>query len=196
MLMDDQRLTKKEKYFLKKQQKERDRLDKIRRQKIKKIIIISLPLILIVSGIVWGLVNYFFQEKEEVHFGISQIEIDPLEYNAGVVSMSDESVKYTFEIRNKGEGDLELNEIWTSCMCTTARLKVNDKVSPEFGMHGNSKFWSQKIAPGEIGYLEVVFDQAFHGPTGTGKMIRLIYLSTNDPENGKVEIKLSADVIN
>lgn len=185
----------KKKYISRKKEKEQRRLQKEGQRKIKKTIIISLLLILVVGGITWGSVNYFLQAKEEIHLGIPQIEINPLEYDAGIVSMNDELVKYTFEIKNKGVGDLELNEIWTSCMCTTARLRVNNKVSPEFGMHDNPKFWSQKIAPGETGYLEVVFDQAFHGPAGTGEIIRVIYLSSNDPENGEVGIKLLAKVI-
>ena len=56
-------------------------------------------------------------------------------------------------------------------------------------------FWSQKIAPGEIGYLEVTFDPAFHGPGGTGSVIRAIYLSTDDPKNKTAEVKLLVNVI-
>lgn len=186
----------KKKYVSRKKEKEEKRLQKERRRKTKKTVILSLLSILIIGGIAWGSVSYFLQAKEGGYSGIPQIAIDPLDYDAGVVSMSDESVKYTFEIKNKGNGDLELNKIWTSCMCTTAHLRVDNKVSPEFGMHNNIKFWSQKIAPNAIGYLDVVFDQAFHGPMGTGEIVRLIYLSTNDPNNKDVEIKLSADVTN
>lgn len=81
-------------------------------------------------------------------------------------------------------------------MCTTAVLKVGDKTSPEFGMHDNAAFWSQNITPGETGYLEVVFDPAFHGPQGVGQALRVIYLTTNDPENKKAEARLIANVVN
>lgn len=79
-------------------------------------------------------------------------------------------------------------------MCTTAKLKVGDKESPEFGMHDNSVFWSQKIAPGQVGYLDVAFDPAYHGPQGTGPVVRAIYFSTDDPQNKTSQVRLLADV--
>lgn len=190
--MEDHRLTKKEKYLLKKQRKEQERLEKARRKKIKKIVKIFLPLILIAGGLVFVLANYSPAEDQG---GMSRIEIDPWEYNAGTVSMAEGLVKKTYEIKNNGDGDLKISSIKTSCMCTTVRLKVGDKTSPEFGMHSNSAFWSQKIAPGEIGYLEVVFDPAFHGPQGTGSVVRVVSLSTDDPQNKEAKIRLIANVI-
>ena len=80
-------------------------------------------------------------------------------------------------------------------MCTTARLKVGDKESGEFGMHDNPAFWSQRIVPGETGFLEVSFDPMFHGEDGTGSMVREVYLSTNDSENKKAALRLIINVI-
>lgn len=196
--MENHRLTKKEKYFLKKEKKEQERFQKIRRQKIKKIFVISLIsllAVLIVGGAVFGIVNYLSKKEAGGNQGIPKIEINPEKYDAGTVSMADGLVKHTYEIKNTGEGDLKIMDIKTSCMCTTARLKVGNKESPKFGMHNNPKFWSQKIAPGETGFLEVTFDPAFHGPQGTGKAVRAVYLSTNDPKNEKVEVRLIADVV-
>lgn len=148
--------------------------------------------LLITAGLVFGL-PYLSQEE-----GKGRIEIVPLEYDAGIVSMADGLVKHTYEIRNKGAGDLEIDRIWTNCGCTTAILKAGDKVSPKFGMpsHGiNPIFWSQKIAPEETGFLEVFFDPAFHGPEGTGFAVRVVSLSTNDPQNKKAEVRLIANVV-
>ena len=97
-----------------------------------------------------------------------------------------------FEMKNTGDGDLKIDSIWTSCHCTTAKLTANGKTSAEFGMDKYST--SQKIAPGESGFLEVTFDPAFHGPQGIGAAVREIYLSTNDPLNPKARIQLSANV--
>lgn len=127
--------------------------------------------------------------------GQGKIEISPLEYDAGTVSMAEGLVKRTYEIKNTGEGDLKIDRIWTSCMCTTARLKVGDETSPEFGMHDNPVFWSQKIAPGQISYLEVVFDPAFHGKQGIGGIIRAVYVSSDDAQNQKTEVKLIVNVV-
>ncbi len=185
-------LTKKEKYLLKKQTKEEDRGHSLKRQKTKKIVLIALGLIFVGSIIVFGITNY---SPEQGNQGLPQVEVAPLEYDAGTVSMNDGLVSHTYEVKNNGEGDLKINNIWTSCMCTTARLKVGDKESGEFGMHSSTTFWSQKISPGETGYLEVVFDPAFHGPEGVGLATRAVYLSTNDPQNKEVVVKLIVDVV-
>ena len=189
--MSNRELTGKERYELRKKEKEKEYLGKIRKKKIKKITMVLLPLALIIGSIVLALTNYSPRETQ----GRAKIEINPLEYDAGTVSMAAGLVKKTYEIKNTGDGDLKIDRIWTSCHCTTARLKVGEKVSSEFGMDGSSPFWSQKIAPGQTGYLEVTFDPAYHGPAGLGPVIRAIYLSTNDPQNKKVEVRLSANVI-
>lgn len=190
--MENHQLTKREKYLLKKQMKEKERLRQVRNKKIKKILLISLPTLFVIGGIVFGIINY---SPEERHPGTPKIEINPQEYDAGTVSMAAGLVKYTYEIKNTGDGDLNIDKIWTSCHCTTAKLRVGDKTSGEFGMTSNQVFWSQKIAPGETGYLEVVFDPAYHGPRGIGQAVRSVYLSTNDPQNKKAEVRLVANVV-
>lgn len=161
-----------------------------RRKKIKKILFISLPILLLAGIIIFFVKSY---TPEENHPGAPRMEIPVNEYDAGTVSMADGKIKRTFEIKNIGIGDLKIDSIWTSCHCTTARLTVNNKTSAEFGM--DKHYTSQKIAPGEKGYLEVTFDPAFHGPQGIGSIVRAIYLSTNDPQNQKAEVRLIANVV-
>ncbi len=191
--MNNHNLTKKEEYLLKKQKKEQERLLKVRQKKIRKIIklsSISLIAILVIGGVVFGATKFF----KGRNFDVPKIEVVHLEYNARAVSMADGLVKHTYEIKNIGQDDLKIKRIWTSCMCTTARLRVRDKLSPEFGMHDTSLLWSQKIAVGETGYLEVVFDPAFHGASGTGLITRAVHVSTNDPNNKNIEFLLLANV--
>lgn len=186
---NDQPLSKKQRRLLKKQKKEQERLLLARRKKIKKAIFISLPIVLIAGGIIFALLN---SPSESKNPGAPKIEIPQKEYDAGTISMADGPIKYTYEIKNTGDGDLKINSIWTSCHCTTSRLTVGDKTSEEFGMDKRST--SQKIAPGETGFLEVTFDPAFHGPRGVGSAVRAIYLSTNDPQNRKAEVRLVVNV--
>jgi len=188
--MNNQHLTKKQRRLLKKEQKEQERLQQARQKKIKKALFILLPILLLAGIIILFAKNY---TPEKNHPGTPQLEILANEYDAGMVSMADGVVKYTFEIKNIGIGDLKIDSIWTSCHCTTARLTVGDKTSREFGMDKRST--SQKIAPGQTGFLEVVFDPAFHGPQGAGSAVRVVYLSTNDSQNKKVEVKLLANVV-
>jgi hypothetical protein len=188
-----QQISKKEKYFFKKEKKEQERLDKVKKKRTKKIIkfsLIFLIIVLIASGAVFGIIKY----TKNRNFGPAKAEVPSLEHDAGVVSMADGLVKHSYKIKNIGEGDLEIKGIRTSCMCTTARLRVGDRLGREFGMHDNVALWSEKIAPGETGYLEVAFDPNFHGPGGTGPVTRAVYLSTNDPENKNLEFILVVNV--
>ena len=155
------------------------------------IIFIIIAAVLIIGGLIAGLIVYS-QEKNQPN---SKIEVIPQEYNFGTISMADGPVKYTYKIKNIGQGDLKITRIQTSCMCTTAVLKVGNNISPQFGMHTSSLLWSQNIAPGEVGDLEVVFDPGFHGPEGTGETLRGVYISSNDPQNKKVEVRLIANVV-
>lgn len=49
--MDLQKLTKKEKYLLKKQEREKERILRVRQKKIKKITILALPTFLVLGGV-------------------------------------------------------------------------------------------------------------------------------------------------
>lgn len=184
-------ISKKERYFIKKQQKEQEQLYLVRRKKITKLLIIFAPALVIIGGFIFLIGGNVSQKLQS---GIPKLEINPKEYDVGDVSMKTGLVKRDYEIKNIGSGDLKIDDIWTSCHCTTAILKVAGKESPRFGLD-HAGFWSQIIAPGETGYLEVVFDPAFHGPSGIGPAVREIYLSTNDPQNKKAVVSLMANVI-
>lgn len=180
----------KENYFFKKQQKEQEHSRKVVQKKIKKTLAILIPILLIAGGLI------FWVGKSNNSSNVStgaKIEVSPKEYDAGTVSMAAGVVKKDYEIKNVGTGDLKINDIWTSCHCTTAILKVAGKESPKFGMD-HAGFWSQVLAPGQTAQLEVIFDPAFHGPQGTGPAVREIYLSTNDPQNKTASVMLTANV--
>ncbi len=190
----NQGLTKKQRYLIRKQRKEQAKIKMAKVKKVKKILKIIVPIVAVVAVIVIlvvvlpGSSNRSAQE-------VGAIEIIEAEYDAGTVSISSGLVEHTFEIKNTGVDNLEISRIWTSCMCTKASLKVGEKESEAFGMHSNPLFWSQEIAPGETGYLNVSFDPMFHGPTGTGNMVREAYLTTNDPNNKKARVKMTINVI-
>lgn len=187
--------TKREKRLLKKQEEAQEKQRQRNRLKIKKVATVLLPLLLIGGGLVFALIKYSQSRPTPTATGVDapKIEIDPIEYDAGTISMAGGLIKKIYKIKNNGASDLTINEIVTSCHCTTAILRVGDAKSPEFGMDG-ATFWSQKIAPGQSGDLEVIFDPAFHGPQGIGPAVRIITISSNDPQNKKTEIKFIANV--
>ena len=183
-------ISKKEKYLLKRKQKEQKQLHQVSRKKITKLLIIFLPVLIAIGGLVFLMTNRVSQNPQ---LGLAKIEITPKEYDVGNIPIGGGLVKRDYEIKNIGSGDLKINDIWTSCHCTTAILKVAGKESPKFGMD-HAGFWSQILASGEIAQLEVIFDPAFHGPQETGLAVREIYLSTNDPQNKKATVRLTAEV--
>lgn len=184
----------KENYFFKKQQKEEKQTRKIRLKKTKKILVISLPALLVIAVLFILLNNFSSPENQTATaLGTPRIEVNPKEIDVGNVPINGGLIKKDFEIKNSGSGNLKIDDIWTSCHCTTAILKVGDKESPKFGMD-HAGFWSQILAPGQTAQLEVIFDPAFHGPEGIGPAVREIYISTNDSKNKTESVMLTANV--
>ncbi len=97
-------------------------------------------------------------------------------YDFGTISMARGKVSYRYPIRNVGTDPLEIRKLYTSCMCTTAALVKNGKVSDAYGMPGHTPIPSINIpiAPQEQAYVEVVFDPAAHGPAGVGPIERVV----------------------
>jgi hypothetical protein len=97
-------------------------------------------------------------------------------YDFGTISMARGKVTYRYPIRNVGTDPLEVRKLYTSCMCTTAALVKNGKVSEAYGMPGHTPIPSINIpiAPQEQAYVEVVFDPAAHGPAGVGPIERVV----------------------
>ena len=163
--------------------------------KLRKLLVVFLVVILIIAGGIYAFSKFSpgGQPAEKAEF-----KTDHLEYDMGTVSMASGLVRHTFEIENAGLSDLKINNIRTSCMCTTAFLKIGDYTSPEFGMPGhgtNPLGWSKSLNPGEKAQLEVVFDPTAHGPAGVGQVARIVYLQTNDRQSGQPEFKLFFNVI-
>lgn len=123
----------------------------------------------------------------------AQFFTDHANFDWGNIDYGGGDAKHTFEIKNTGEAPLKLANIKTSCMCTTAKVITRAGSSPAFKMHEVSD-WQGVLEPGETGKLEVDFDPAFHGPTGTGPVERIISVETSDPNKSYVEFNLKGVV--
>lgn len=98
-------------------------------------------------------------------------------FDFGTISMAAGNVSTTYRIKNEGAAPLTLDRIYTSCMCTNATLiTASGRKQGPFGMpgHGPLKSVSAQLAPGEVALLEVVFDPAAHGPSGVGRIERIV----------------------
>jgi len=110
------------------------------------------------------------------------------------IGINDGKVSATYTIKNEGTEPLKLFNISTSCMCTTAQVKVGNETSPTFGMHTDSQYVSS-VPAGETAEVIATFDPAFHGPSGIGSIVRQIMVETNDKSNPQLVFTAEANVV-
>ena len=153
-----------------------------------KILIISMS-ILIAGGIIASVIGVKMDSSRVTGNaeGMAIMDVASTRYDFGDIKIDGGLVSHKFEIKNTGKGELKFSDISTSCMCTSAYFEVNGEKSPKFGMHKNPTFWSQKLAPGEMGTLEVIFDPMAHGPDAIGPITRSVSVYSND--NGQKNVK-------
>lgn len=152
----------------------------------------------VVLAIIAAVALVAFDNPQGSQAGNGKIEVSPMTHDFGTVSMANGLAKYTAKIENKGEGDLEISKIYTSCMCTTAKIKVEGNESRPFGMIGmnnSNPFWNGKIGAGKSAELEIIFDPNAHGPEGVGPITRTVTLETNDAAHPKVNLQFSGNVV-
>jgi hypothetical protein len=104
-----------------------------------------------------------------------EIEVTPAFIDLGDVTK--EGFNYTFTVKNKGAKELVIDRVSTSCGCTSATIE------------------QERIMPaGETG-LHVTFNPKLMEEEVKGKVTRIIFIKSNDPENPKMEIKITANVV-
>lgn len=122
-----------------------------------------------------------------------KIGIEPEIYNFGDISQARGIVSGVFSVRNLGNKDLIINNMVTSCMCTTASLIVGDKEGPRFGMHDNPK-WTATLKPGETAQLKVYYDPNIHKDLG-GYVARTVEIFSNDPIDFQKQVKIELNQV-
>jgi hypothetical protein len=80
-------------------------------------------------------------------------------------------------VRNDGDAPLVVEEVLTTCGCTSAALEP------------------MTLAPGETGNLHIAFDSGAHGPELTGPIMRRVILVSNDPANPEATVDLQATIL-
>ncbi|MBX4205224.1 MAG: DUF1573 domain-containing protein [Candidatus Doudnabacteria bacterium] len=146
-----------------------------------------------------GGVLFYAQPGDEDHSNMNQVangaslnlNLDPANYDFGTISMKNGLVTKTFNVKNEQTEAVELFELYTSCMCTSAKLKIGLTEYGPFGMlgHGAMKMLNQALAPGQEAQLEVTFDPNAHGPSGIGVIERTVSLKSDSGEIASINIK-------
>lgn len=88
-----------------------------------------------------------------------------------------EVVVREISVQNKGQEDLIIEAVSTSCGCTQAAIEP------------------MTIPPGGNGTLTVEFDSGAHGPELTGELIRQVFIATNDPDKPEIVVELKANIL-
>jgi hypothetical protein len=122
----------------------------------------------------------FDSEKEILLPG--KLEIAETQYDFGTISL--DNVSHTFMAKNVGEGPLTIEQVSTSCGCTSAQLKKDGKASARFGMdHGNLPRANMTLEPGEETEIVVTYNPLAHGLNrAAGYFNRIVYLKTDNPK--------------
>lgn len=161
----------------------------------KKIIIIFIAItLLVLGGGIFVLSTTTAGPAKITATQNAKAEVLEKTFDWGNIPYSGGNATKTFTIKNSGSDTLKLTGVKTSCTCTKAQVEIDGKTSPFFSMHATSG-WVGEVAAGKEARLLVIFDPAFHGPTGVGPMERLISVTTNDAQNPTLEFSLKGVVV-
>ncbi|MDO8560138.1 MAG: DUF1573 domain-containing protein [bacterium] len=124
----------------------------------------------------------------------SPLTVTPAAFDFGQVSMAAGVVSRRITVSNPGTTPVKVTKLYTSCMCTTARLQTNGRTVGPFGMpgHGVVPRISEVITPGQQATLEVTFNPAAHGPAGVGRVNREVIVETDG--GGTLTVAFTAQV--
>jgi len=152
------------------------------------IITIGILVVAIYFGIKTKSINKITDSSEV------SMTVDANTYDWGIIDYDVGIVSKNFSIKNTGNTTLQLYNIKTSCMCTTAQLKTPEVTSRKYGMHEKTTGVIE-VKPGETANLLVEFDPAFHGPSGLGPITRTVTINTNSTKNSVLTFNLSGTVV-
>lgn len=107
--------------------------------------------------------------------GEPQIEVETVQLDLGDVP-NGQIATHNVAVRNDGDALLVIEDISTSCGCTTATLEP------------------AQLAPGERGTLQIAVDTGAHGPALTGPLVRNVFVNSNDPAQPEVSIEVAVNV--
>lgn len=155
--------------------------------------------VIAVGIIVLGGVLFYAQPKPQDHSSMNvessgnalNLVLDPVNYDFGTISMKNGLVTKAFSVKNELTEAVKLSELYTSCMCTSAKIKIGSEQYGPFGMlgHGAMKMLNQTLEPGQEAQLEVTFDPNAHGPSGIGVIERTVTLKSDKGELANMNIK-------
>lgn len=114
-------------------------------------------------------------------------------FDFGQVDKKQAELKKVLKIFNEGTANLIVTNLRTSCGCVNISLSVPGYKSPYFSTEGVNPVWRAVIEPGASAELEIKLDLT-HPSITTGKVIREIFITSNDPVYPETGIIIEAYV--
>ncbi len=108
--------------------------------------------------------------------GLPDIALDRSEANLGRVT-NGELRSLEVKVENRGQGELQILAVTTSCGCTEAAVQPT------------------AIGAGSSGRLLIRYDSGAHGSEFEGRVMRQVFIASNDPDEPEVEFRFSAEVV-
>jgi hypothetical protein len=157
----------------------------------KTITIIIIATVAVLGAMVWGYSRMAGPVTKAQLVAKSSLAAAEMLYDFGTISMANGKVDHSFAITNPTDRDITIDNLQTSCMCTTAYLVNGSDREGPFGMPGmgGSTAADHVIPAHATQAVDVVFDPAAHGPAGVGDIDRLIYATEKDGGTLQLEIK-------
>lgn len=156
---------------------------------MKNILLYILAVVVIIGGVIWLARPGQDASTDPTAAIISTLTSTESRYDFGTISMANGNVSKVFAVTNNSADPVLIEKIYTSCMCTSARLKIGDKNLGPFGMpgHGIVPKVNQTLNPGEAAQIEVIFKPSAHGPAGVGPVERVVFVE----EKGRQPLELT-----
>ena len=152
------------------------------KEQIKQIAILSGIIIVIIGGLTW--LGGSSKSAPTAAVGgkfAGALTVKESNYDFGTISMAKGKVTQDFVLENQSKDDVNIGEVFTSCMCTEAELHAGGKSAGPFGMqgHGLARSADLTVKVGEKLIVKTIFDPAAHGPAGVGSIERQIVIGTS-----------------
>lgn len=157
---------------------------------------------IVLTGLAVG--GYFFFQNYSLKTNDAAIPVSSKNYSThqdlGQISMSKGVRQLSYTFKNNSDQPLQLNNLYTSCMCTKVKIIVGGQESAFAGMQGHKSGLmpinpNMELEPGQKAELLVEFDPNAHGPKGVGPMTRSIILETNSPDSPQQQFTFAGVVV-
>lgn len=119
----------------------------------------------------------------------------------GDIPMKNGTKKLEFVFKNTSDKPIQLTQLYTSCMCTKAKIVTDEKETIYAGMKGHTSGLgpinpNMVLEPNRTAKVVAEFDPNAHGPQGIGPINRQVIVETNSTTTPQLMFTFTGTVTN